>query len=159
MTARLRLVPVTLRQARRFIGERHRHNLPPRGWRFGVGVEEGGVLVGVGVASRPVARNLDDGVTIEVTRTCTDGTPNANSMIYGALCRAAFALGYRKVVTYTLVEEPGSSLLAAGFHIDAELAETSGWSRVSRPRVERDLFGEERTPQGAKVRWVRERAA
>jgi hypothetical protein len=115
-------------------------------------------LVGVAIAGRPVARKLQDGATVEVTRTCTDGTKNANSMLYGAITRAAFALGYRRVITYTLASEPGSSLRAVGFRVDAELPARVGWDVPSRPRYETDLFGNERTPVGPKVRWVREAA-
>jgi len=152
----LSLRPVSLAEARRFVGENHRHNLPPRGWKFGVGVESDGELVGVAIAGRPVARNLDDGITVEVVRTCTLGTRNANSKLYGAVCRAAAALGYRRVVTYTLVSEGGSSLRASGFVEEAQLPASSGWDRPSRRRVEVDLFGNERTPTEAKVRWSRE---
>lgn len=146
--------PVTLREARRFIGEHHRHNLPPRGWRFGVALWDDAKMVGVGVASRPVARGLDDGTTIEIIRTCTDGTRNANSMIYGALCRAAKALGYTRAVTYTLAEESGASLKAAGFAVDAELEAREAWvysGGVSREQT--DIFGNDRRPAGAKIRW------
>jgi hypothetical protein len=148
--------PVTLREARRFIGEHHRHNLPPRGWRFGVALWAGDRMVGVGVASRPVARGLEDGLTVEIIRTCTDGTRNANSMIYGALCRAAKALGYRRAVTYTLAEESGASLRASGFTIDAELEGREAWvysGGVSREQT--DIFGNDRRPPGAKIRWTR----
>lgn len=151
----MKLRPITLTEARRFVGDHHRHNLPPRGWLFGVGVEEGGELVGVGVASRPVARGLQDGRTVEVTRTCTDGTRNANSMLYGALCRAAFALGYERVITYTLAEESGASLRAAGLLVDAELKERPAWVRTDGGRYQDDLFGNARRPPGPKLRWHR----
>lgn len=148
------IVPITLRQARGFVGKHHRHNLPSKGWKFGVGLTVGdSQLVGVGMAGQPVSRRLDDGLTIEITRVCTDGTRNANSMIYGALSRAAFALGYRRIITYTLQSESGASLRAAGFKVAAELPSTRGWDRSGRPRVESDLFGRERTPHEAKVRW------
>lgn len=151
----LELVPVDLATAKRFVGKLHRHNLPPVSWKFGVGVaHEGGELVGVAIAGRPVARNLDDGFTLEVTRTCTDGTRNANSMLYGAMARAAKALGYRTLYTYTLAEEPGSSLRAVGWQPDAQLPAAPTWSRASRPRYQADLFGNERRPAGPKVRWI-----
>jgi hypothetical protein len=154
----MNLRPVTLAVARRFVGEHHRHNLPPRGWLFGVGVESGGELVGVAIAGRPVARALDDGRTVEITRTCTDGTDNANSMLYGAACRAAKALGYHRAFTYNLASESGASLRAAGFEVDAVLPDRPGWDN-GRHRVERDLFGSRRTPAGPKVRWIRRLAA
>lgn len=152
----LAIVPVDLARARRFIAEHHRHNIPPQGHKFSAGLMSDGELVGVVVVGRPIARNLDDGATLEVTRTCTDGTKNGNSMLYGAAARAAKALGYRRLITYTLAEEPGSSLLASGFRVEAEVAPAASWSRKSRPRLDLDLFSNERRPTGPKRRWVRE---
>lgn len=154
----LTLVPVTLRAANAFIGEHHRHNLPVRGWIVGVGVQdEGGGLVAVGILGRTVARGADDGRTAEVTRVCTIGAPHAASMVYGALCRAAKALGYHRVITYTLQEEPGTSLRAAGFEVDAKLAARPAWERseAGQGRYQTDLFGNDRRPPGPKIRWVR----
>jgi hypothetical protein len=153
--APLTLVPVTRDVARRFVGEHHRHNLPPVIVRLAVGVESEGRLVGVATAHNPVARMLDDGYTLEVTRTCTDGTRNVNSMLYGAVTRAAKALGFQRLYTYTLVEESGASLKAAGWTMDEELRERPSWDCPSRPRVQVDLFGEERRPPGPKIRWVK----
>ena len=151
----LTLVPLTVKAARPFIGRHHRHNLPPVGGLFATSVVgDDGTLHGVGVAARPMARALDDGVTVEVTRVCTDCTPHVCSMLYGALWRAAKALGYRRGYTYTLASESGACLRAAGWRIDAELAERGGWDN-GRVRVERDLFGDERTPTGPKLRWVK----
>jgi hypothetical protein len=149
------LRPISLREARRFVGEHHRHNLPPRGWLFGVALEHDGAVIGVGIAGRPVARKLQDGVTVEVLRICTLGDHNACSTLYGALCRAAKALGYRRAITYTLASETGASVRAAGFQRDAELDPHRGWDMPSRPRATHDLFGAERAPLEAKVRWVR----
>jgi hypothetical protein len=159
-TVRLRLVPINLGDARKFIGQHHRHNLPPVGWRFGVAVAmKDGTVVGVAMAGRPVARMLDDGRTLEVTRTCTLGTPNANSMLYGATARAAKALGYDRLITYTLAEETGSSLRAAGWEKDADVPGEASWSRPSRPAIQTDIFGNERRPPGDKVRWIKRLAA
>ena len=156
----LELVPVTLKEGRRFIGEHHRHNAnaQPITWKFGVGVESDGVLVGVAMAGLPVARMINDRFTIEVSRTCTDGTPNANSMLYGAIARAAKALGYRRLITYTLSEEPGTSLKAAGWIVDPDGAESNPrWQhRAKHASYEMDLFGNRRLPAGPKVRWLRE---
>jgi len=105
----------------------------------------------VAIAGRPVSRLLDDGATVEVTRVCTTGEPNACSMLYGALCRAAAALGYSRVVTYMLAEEPGTSVRAAGFAFAARVEPAESWSRPSRKRA--DAGGR---PAGAKVRWVRD---
>lgn len=151
--------PVTLVEARRFVAEHHRHNKAPRSWRFGVGVELDGELVGLGMAGRPVARHLDDGRTIEITRCClreAGEAPNAASMIYGRLCRAAKALGFVRAVTYTLEDEPASSVRAAGFMFDGFVDAEDAWARSGRARYGRDLFGDETRPVGRKRRWVRE---
>lgn len=156
----LELRPMDLTPAKRYVAEHHRHNLPPVGWKFGVAAYVGDELVGVGMAGRPIGRGLEDGYTLEIIRTCTDGYPNACSMLYGALARAGKALGYRRCYTYTLASESGASLRAAGFERDAELPARSGWDCDSRPRYEEDLFGNKRTPSAeAKVRWIRRLAA
>jgi len=139
----LELQPITRREAVAFIAKHHRHHLPPQGYRVAVAVNNGERVVGVLTLGRPVARKLDDGWTAEVTRCCTDGTPNAASKLYGAACRAARALGYRRLVTYTLAQERGTSLEAAGWRA---LYETEGgsWSRPSRPRVDAAPIGQKR---------------
>lgn len=154
----LKLAPITISEARRYIAEVHRHNLPPRGGVFAVAAQNDDRLVGVAVAGRPVARLLDDGKTLEVTRLATDGTPNACSLLYGACVRAAKALGYRRVYTYTLQREHGASLRASGWTLDAELDARPSWDCPSRPRVQTDLFGNERRPSEPKYRWVKEYA-
>lgn len=111
----LSLQPVNFKEAGDFIKAHHSHHVPPQGWKFGIGVSDGEQLVGVIMAGRPVSRVLDDGWTIEVTRCCTDGTPHAASKLYAAAWRAARALGYRRLITYTLTEEKGTSLKAAGY--------------------------------------------
>jgi hypothetical protein len=137
----LHLQPITYPEAMRFIQDHHRHHLPPQGWKFGVAVNDGERVRGVVTVGRPVARALDDGLTLEVTRCCTDGARNAASMLYGAAWRAAKALGYRRLVTYTLKEESGTSLKAAGWKA---LYETAGgsWSAPSRPRVDTHPLGQ-----------------
>jgi len=135
----LRIVPVELRDARAFVAAHHRHHEPPVGHKFSVGVAEGDVLVGVAIVGRPVSRVLQsEGRTLEVIRTATDGTPNANSMLYGAARRVAFALGYDRLITYTQDSESGASLRAAGFRVVARRAARAGWSTASRPRENRN---------------------
>ncbi len=149
----LELRPVTLKLCQQFIARHHRHNNAPRGWKFGVGVFAGNELVGVGVASRPVARSLDDGLTIEISRTCTTGVRNANSKLYGALCRAAAALGYVRAVTYTQHDETGSSLKATGWVRDKELPARGSWAQHSlKLRHKRCPVGNGDTER---VRWMR----
>jgi len=131
----LKLQPITQKEANAFITEHHRHHLPPQGWKFGIAVNDGKKVVGVITVGRPVSRILDDGWTLEVTRCATDGTRNAPSKLYGAAKRAAFALGYKRIITYTLQSEPGTSLFAANWKY---LGQAGGgtWNRKSRPRVD-----------------------
>jgi hypothetical protein len=134
----LELVPVTFAEAAQFVDDIHRHHRRPAGHKFSVGVAADGVLVGVAMVGRPVARHFDDGFTLEVNRTATDGTPNVNSMLYGAAWRAAKALGYRRLVTYTQEGESGASLRASNWRVVNELSARSGWDATSRPRVNKN---------------------
>ena len=141
----LQLQPITFAEAKAFIEQHHRHHQPPLSWKFGVAVRDGDRIVGVAVAGRPVSRFLDDGWTVEVTRLCTDGTRNAASMLLSAIWRAARALGYTRAITYTLPEESGASLRAAGW----KLVGTAGggtWNRPNRHRVDKH-------PTGEKLLW------
>jgi hypothetical protein len=151
----LELVPLTQRAAHAFVVEHHRHNRRDRGDLFRVGLARDGELVAVAVAGRPKAQALQDGRTIEITRVCTLGDVNACSRLYGALCRAAAALGYRRAITYTLASEPGSSPRAAGFTLDAELDERNWAEESGYPRYSENLLGEPIVPPGAKRRWCR----
>ena len=127
----LDVVPITFRNACAFVKALHRHNKPPRGHKFSIGLNCDDRLVGVASAGRPVARHFDDGFTIEVNRTCTDGTMNANSMLYGAVWRAARAMGYRRCITYTRKDESGASLRAAGFVRVKEIPARKSWAESS----------------------------
>lgn len=111
----LEIRPIMLRAANDFVAAHHRHNQRTTGHKWSIAVYDGETLCGVAIAGRPIARNLDDGLTIEIRRVCTDGTRNACSMLYGACCRVAKAMGYKRLVTYTLVSEPGTSLRASWF--------------------------------------------
>ncbi len=163
----LRIVPVTWDDACGFIGMWHRHHKPPRGHIFRVGVADDlDVLHGVATVGRPVSRAYQDGLTLEVNRTSTDGMRNANSMLYGACWRAARALGYRRLITYSHADvqgpvcgapcrhwscmairegENGVSLRAAGWRIVAQRPPHRGWDRPSRPRGQTDTEGIPRT--------------
>lgn len=107
--------PITFKQASDFINKYHRHHGATIGCKFCVGCFADDLMVGCAVCGRPVSRYLDDGVTCEINRVCTDGTRNACSMLYGACCRVAKAMGYKKVVTYILETENGASLKASNF--------------------------------------------
>lgn len=141
----LRIIPVTLQQANDFVRRVHRHNNPVVGSKFCIGVTAN-TLVGVAIVGRPVARLLDDGFTAEITRVCTDGTKNAASMLYGACRKAARAIGYDRIFTYTLPGEGGASLRAAGFKLDKDDAGGSAkmWHNRDGRKVEpvgNDLIG------------------
>lgn len=143
----LRLVPTTIGDAREFVAQHHRHHGSPVSALFAIAVADGDVVRGVALVGRPVARALQDGYTAEITRCCTDGAKNACSMLYGAAWRAAKALGYQRLVTYTLASEPGTSLVASGFRIVGRTTARS-WDCASRPRVDR-------APLQEKLRWER----
>lgn len=130
------LCPINLDEANAYIELHHRHHGKVVGHKFSIGLAADSEIVGVVVVGRPVARGFDDGLTLEVTRLCTDGTKNACSKLYGAAWRAAKALGYKRMITYTLVSENGSSLRAAGWQVLHEVPGRS-WSCQSRPRVDK----------------------
>jgi hypothetical protein len=133
----LSLQPIDLSEAFVFVNRHHRHHIAPVGGKFAIGVNDGRQVVGVAIVGRPVARRLDDGWTAEVIRLCVvDGHRNACSMLYAASWRAARAMGYRKLITYILASEPGTSLKASGWK---EVGSTPGrsWSVKSRPRVDK----------------------
>lgn len=151
----LEIRPITLRAANAYVAQHHRHNLPTNGHKFSVAVYDGDRLCGVAIAGQPIARKLDDGLTIEIRRVCTDGTHNACSILYGACSRCAKEMGYKRVITYTLVSELGSSLKAAGFKNCGE-AGGGSWDVPSRPRelVQENLFGSSvKYPTEKKTRW------
>jgi hypothetical protein len=131
----LKLQPITFREANAFITLHHRHHKPPQGMKFCLAANDDLKVIGVLTAGRPVSRMLDDGWTLEVTRCCTDGTPNACSFLYSAAWRAAKALGYKRLITYTLASESGISLTASNWKL---LGQAGGgtWSRDDRLRVD-----------------------
>lgn len=141
----LAITPITLREANAFVVANHRHHGQARGCIVCLAVSVGDVVRGVAIVGRPVSRILDDGFTAEVLRCCTDGARNAPSMLYGAAWRAVRAIGYRKLVTYTLPEEGGASLRAAGWRCLGK-AGGGSWSRKERPRVDTH-------PTQQKLRW------
>lgn len=144
----LELTPITLRQANEFVAQYHRHHKPTVGHKFSIGVCQDGKLVGVCICGRPVSRFLDDGQTLEVNRLCTDGTKNACSILYGAAYRAAIAIGYKRVITYILESEPGTSLKAAGYICEGKAGGLE-WSGKRRPKNENQY------PHEMKTRWVK----
>jgi hypothetical protein len=144
--SKLVIVPCHLRQANAFVAVHHRHHEPIQTHKYSLAVcDESGTVRGVSIVNRPASRMLDDAWTLEVARLATDGCENACSALYGASWRVAKAMGYRKMLTYILDTEPGTSLLASGWKC---LGSAGGgtWSRPSRPRVDHH-------PLGMKLRW------
>lgn len=136
MSRKLTIERIGLDEANAFVREHHRHHKPVVGHLFSIGAAREGKIVGVAIVGRPVARMRDDGATAEITRLCTDGTRNACSFLYGSAARAAFALGFKRIGTYILASEPGTSLTAAGWRLIGERGGGS-WSREERPRVDK----------------------
>jgi len=142
----LHLVPVDWETAARFCNLWHRHHKAPPRHKFSIGVASDDlVLRGVAIVGRPVSFVYDDGLTLEVNRTATDGAANANSMLYGAAWRAAKALGYGRLITYTQQGETGASLRASGWVVVAERPARKGWNSPSRPRDDNGNDGIPRT--------------
>jgi hypothetical protein len=139
---RLVIVPVSLAQANAFVTQYHRHHKRAAGHKFSIGVSDGEKLVGVAIIGRPVARAYDDGRTLEVARTCTDGTPNANSALYGAAWRTVKEMGYDRLITYTQDGESGASLKGAGWRIVGQRPARKGWADSSvKLKDKRDPIG------------------
>ncbi len=150
----LELVPIDLATAKRFVREHHRHNPKIFGWKVGVGIANA-ELRGVAVLSRPISKEVQrqEPRTAEIIRTCTLGDKNANSRLYGAMARAAAALGYTAVITYTRPDESGASLKAAGFVRDeGEYGSREG--QAWHPR-QTSLVEDDRDNSGPKYRWRR----
>lgn len=132
----LTLQPITIQEAKVFVARHHRHHKPPVSALYAVAANDGDRVVGVVMVGRPVARMLQDGWTAEVTRLCVlDGARNACSMLYAAAWRVARAMGYRRLITYVLVSEPGTSLKAAGWR-NVGVRGGGSWSREARKRVD-----------------------
>lgn len=146
---RLRLSPISLEEANAYVTEHHRHHDPVTGHKYSIAIADGaGKVRGVAIVGRPVSRMADNGWTLEVNRCCTDGVANGCSMLYRAAWRAAKALGYKKLITYTLEEEGGSSLRGAGFKCIG-YAGGGSWDRAERPRVDTH-------PTQQKLKWEME---
>lgn len=139
------VAPMTLRAAREYVNVNHRHHRAPQGGLFAVACEDAGKVVGCAIVGKPVARMLNDGLTVEITRLCTDGTRNACSFLYRVCVRVARAMGYRRILTYTLATESGASLRGAGFEVTRKTKPES-WNRPGRNRTDKHPIQE-------KLRW------
>ena len=118
----LRIVPLELKEANYLVKRWHRHHKPVQGHRFSIGVvdDKTGCIVGAAVVGRPVARRINHREVLEVTRLVTDGTRNACSILYAACARVGREMGYKKIQTYILDSELGTSLKASGWSSEGE---------------------------------------
>lgn len=153
----LKAKPITRGEANHFILKHHRHHKPSVGYKFAIACMDGAHLCGVAICGRPVSRRLDDGLTIELTRLCTDGTKHAASFLIARSARIAREMGYEKIITYTLESETGVSFIAAGWTHDGSGFGGEAWNSsgaIERTSTLIDLFGVERKyPPATKSRW------
>lgn len=146
---KLYVVPCSKEKASEFITHIHRHHLPLDFGTFSIAVCTGdGTVHGVAIIGRTTTQHYDGDKNHwvqEVRRVATDGFPNACSALYAAAWRFTSAMGYRKLISYTLPEEGGSSLRALG------------WRRVDNvggnPWAHRSKRGVDVHPVGKKTRW------
>lgn len=148
-------VPISLRKANDFVEQFHRHSKRTArdGGKFAIGCTDGENLVGVAIVGNPLSATYMNGLTAEVLRVCVvpDAPKNACSFLYGACWRACRAMGYQKLITYTLQKESGTSLRASGWICVAEVAPHNRWAekgnRDDLTRKHQEVYGQ------AKFRW------
>lgn len=155
----LKIVPINQKDANRFVLKHHRHHKPVVGSIFQIGCNQGSILVGVAICGRPVAQKTNYKEVIEVNRLCViDGIENACSKLYSACSRIAKEMGYKQIITFTLDSEPGISLKAAGWILEAEGVGGVWNSTQKRKRTNEitDLFGtSKKYPTELKKRWIK----
>lgn len=110
--------PATIKQLNSFVEEHHRHHKKVVSHRFSLLCYNNKEIVGACSVGRPVARNCDPYLTAEVTRLVTNGTKNACSILYAASARICKEMGFKRIQTYILETEPGTSLKASGWAFD-----------------------------------------
>lgn len=143
----MKVIPVTLQQAKEFVLQYHRHHKEPPGHRFSIGCTDEGRVVGVATIARPVARNTPQYTVAEVSRLCTDGTHNACSFLYAASARICKEMGYSYIQTFILPTESGVSLKAAGWKFDG-ISHKATWQNRTGRRTDQ--------PTEPKQRWIKE---
>jgi hypothetical protein len=159
---KLKALPLELKEANAFVEKLHRHHAPVHRDKFRFGaIDDNGEMHGIIQLARPVSRKLDDGITIEVVRCCTDGTKNTCSFLYARAARIAKEMGYKKIITYILKSEHGVSLKAAGWELENDCCGGGSWDTPSRPRdlvsPEINLFSaiKAKYPTEKKQRWIK----
>lgn len=143
----MEIIPLTLKAANEYVNKYHRHHNGTVGCKFSIGVtNDNGKLIGCAICGRPVSRFYDNGLTLEINRVCTDGTYNACSKLYGACCRIAKNMGYKKIITYTLQSENGASLRASNFICEGQAGGTHWTGKRNKGQ---------KIPCEMKKRWVK----
>ena len=153
-----RIKPIELKEANRFILMNHRHHREVQGYKFSIGLFIKDILCGVAVCGRPISRYLDDGLVLEVTRLCTNGTINVCSKLYSTCAKVAKELGYNKIITYILESESGISLKASGWECEMRNVGGLKWKHSDGERTDTiiNLFGEKKKyPNEKKQRWIK----
>lgn len=142
------IAPITLKLANDYVRRFHRHSAPTTGCKFAISLRDSTLNIhGVAICGRPLSRYYDNGFILEILRVCTDGAENGCSMLYGACCRIAKEMGYKKVITYTRISESGSSLKASNFICEGEAGGTH-WTGKR--------YCGSYIPQEKKNRWIKE---
>lgn len=153
----MKVQEISLHEANAFVIQYHRHHDAARGHKWSLGAYKNGELCGVCIVGRPVGRRLDDGHTLEITRLCSDGTRNACSCLYGAAARRARKEGYSRIITFILESEPGTSLKAAGWELEAAKCGKPSWDgpryRERHQHEQLTLFPRKTPPKEYKQRW------
>ena len=145
----MKVLPLTLAQANELISAWHRHHKPSVGHRFSIGACDGMDIVGAAIVGRPVARKTDQYLIAEVTRLVTNGTKNACSFLYAASARISREMGFQKIQTFILKDEPGDSLKAAGWTFEG-MTDSKPYKWHSRDGRRDDQ------PAESKQRWSKE---
>jgi hypothetical protein len=133
MAKELSIIPLSLKEANEFVTKYHRHNKKCAGHKWSVGAIYQGKLVGVIIVGRPVARKLDNRFTLEVNRNCVlDNAPKGTcSFLYAKAIKIWQSMGGKKLITYTLNTESGSSLRAVDFNKETTVQtfkKNTGWT-------------------------------
>lgn len=158
---KLQAEPIEIKQAQAFINQLHRHHAAAIRDKFRIAAKQDGKIVGVAQVGRPISRNLCDGYTLEVLRLCTNGEKDVCSFLYSRCARIAKEMGYRKIITYILETEPGTSLKASGWTCEDSNCGGATWENCTRTKerpVQLSMIDQkQKYPVGvAKQRWSKE---
>lgn len=157
-------VPISQKKAKAFIDDFHRHHTASVRdiFRVAARLSDEDEIIGVAQVGRPVSCYLDDGYTLEITRLCTNGDKDACSYLYSKCARIAKEMGYRKIITYILESEPGTSLKASGFYLDQDEVGGGSWdgSQRGKSRTANEQMSmfpkKQKYPICKKQRWAKD---